>query len=163
MPVGIAAVIDGGAAGHNGVGGVPGAGADGRAVEGGPAAPLSGEQLAHKGVIHHAVLRLPVVDQGHGHAAAIHAAGEIGGAVDGVHHKNPGVGQSGPLPLLAEKLRLRQQLQQLLPQKHLHGLVILGHQVRRAVLLPGDVLNVVGGEDNVPRPAHNVDDLLQHT
>lgn len=115
MPVGIAAVIDGGAAGHNGVGGVSGAGADGRAVEGGPAAPLSGEQLAHKGVIHHAVLRLPVVDQGHGHAAAIHAAGKIGGAVDGVHHKNPGVGQSGPLPLLAEKLRLRQQLQQLLP------------------------------------------------
>jgi len=103
------------------------------------------------------------VDQGHGHAAAIHAAGEIGGAVDGVHHKNPGVGQSGPLPLLAEKLRLRQQLQQLLPQKHLHGLVILGHQVCRAVLLPGDVLNVVGGEDDVPRPAHNVDDLLQHT
>ena len=34
--------------------------------------------------------------------------------------------------------------------------------VRRAVLLPGDVLNVVGGEDDVPRPAHNVDDLLLH-
>ena len=67
------------------------------------------------------------------------------------------------LPLLPEEIRLRQQGQQLLPQKALYRQIVLRHQIRRAVLLMGGRRHVVGAADQFPGPAHNIDDTLQHS
>ena len=53
--------------------------------------------------------------------------------------------------------------QQFLPQKALYRQIVLRHQIRRAVLLMGGRRHVVGAADQLPGPAHNIDDTLQHS
>ena len=78
-------VIDGGAAHHQRVAGIPSADVDGSAVEGGPAAPAGSVQLPGQRRIYHGVLHLPILGQRHGDVGVGKAPDEVGGAIDGVH------------------------------------------------------------------------------
>ena len=136
---------------------------DGPAIEGGPAAPAGSVQLPGQRRIYHGVLHLPILGQRHGDVGVGKAPDEVGGAVDGVHDEGPRRRQGIVLPLLPEEIRLRQQGQQLLPQKALYRQIVLRHQIRRAVLLMGGRRHVAGAADQLPGPAHNIDDTLQHS
>ena len=135
---------------------------DGQAVAERTAIFLSGEQLVGKGVIDHGVLRLAVLSQRHGDVAVMQAADEVGGAVNGVHDEGPRTGQGRVIPLLAQKVRLRQQGQQLPLQKALHRHVVLGDEVGGAVLFHGGPLDVMGLADDVAGAADDALQLMQH-
>ena len=66
------------------------------------------------------------------------------------------------LPLLAEEIGLRADAQQLTAQKLLHRHIIFRHQIRRAGLLAGVPLDVVGVADHVSRRTNGGNDLFQH-
>ena len=135
---------------------------DGQTVAERAAVLLSGEQLVGKGVVDHGVFHLPVVGQRHGDVAVMQAADKVGGAVDGVDDKCPRLGQRRVIPLLTEEIRLRQQRQQFPLQKALHRHIVLGDKVGGAVLLRGDLLDVMSLPHHVPGAPDDALQLLQH-
>ena len=136
--------------------------ADGQTVAERAAVLLGGKQLVGKGVIDHGIFHLSVVGQRHGDVAVMQAADKVGGAVDGVDDKRPRLGQRRVIPLLAEEIRLRQQRQQLPLQKALHRHIVLGDKVGGAVLLRGDLLDVVGLPHHVPGAPDDALQFLHH-
>ena len=90
------------------------------------------------------------------------AADEVGGAVNGIHDEGPRAGQGRVIPLLAQKVRLRQQSQQLPLQKALHRHVVLGDEVGGAVLFHGGPLDVMSLADDVAGAADDALQLMQH-
>lgn len=66
-------------------------------------------------------------------------------------------------PSSPKKSASGQQGQQLLPQKALHRQIVLRHQIGGPVLLMGGRRHIVGAADQLPGPAHNIDDVLQHS
>ena len=66
------------------------------------------------------------------------------------------------LALLAEKVGLGQQRQQLAAQKRLHTGIVLRDKILGAGFLRGDALDVVRAADNPARAADDGDDFFQH-
>ena len=102
-------------------------------------------------------VRLRVPEESHGHGAHGDAAGEVGGAVDGVDDPHPfRILQGGLVALLAHECGSREQAQELLLQESLVLDVGGCHQVLAGALgLNGEIMVV-------PDPASRFpDDLLE--